>query len=51
MARTGDDLQEPARLGEPFGEHGGLGASEAGLSFTQDIEYFYSMHQRHRSGG
>ncbi len=43
LTRACHDLQEPARLGEPRGQHGALGALEVGLFFTHYIEYFYSM--------
>jgi hypothetical protein len=43
LARTRHDLDEPARLGKPLGEDGGLGALEVGLIFTHDVEYFYSV--------
>jgi hypothetical protein len=43
LARTRHDLDEPARLGKPLGEDGGLGALELDFLFTHYIEYFYSM--------
>jgi len=42
LTGAGDDLQKPARLGEPRSEHGALRAPVVGLPFTHDIEYFYS---------
>jgi hypothetical protein len=42
LARTGHHLQEPARLGEPLGEDGSLGALEGSLFCAHGIEYFYS---------
>lgn len=43
LARTGHHLQEPARLGEPLGKDGSLGALEGSLFRAHGIEYFYSM--------
>jgi len=40
---AGDDLQEPARRGEPLGEGCGLEALVVGLLFTHNVEYFYSL--------
>jgi hypothetical protein len=44
LAGTRNDVQEPARLREPFGKDGGLGAPEVSLFFPHDVEYFYSIH-------
>jgi hypothetical protein len=38
LAWTGHNLREPARLGEPLGQDGGLGSLEADLLFTQCLE-------------
>ena len=40
---TNHQLAEVARLAEPGGEHGGLGALEVGFRFTHGVEYFYSI--------
>jgi len=38
LAWTGHDVQKSARLGQPLGQHGGLGASELALLFAHFIE-------------
>ena len=43
LARASHHLQEPARLSEPLGKGGSLGALEGSLFRAHSIEYFYSM--------
>ncbi len=43
LARTGHHLQKSARLSEPLGEDGSLGALEGNLFCAHGIEYFYSI--------